>query len=57
MLVLSAKNIGLPCSMPTSRSLVTGPRTEPCGMPWLMGLFWDITMQLKKKKKVVPVLN
>jgi hypothetical protein len=36
ILVSSAKNVGLPCSMQDSKSLIygrnsTGPRTEPCG--------------------------
>jgi hypothetical protein len=46
MLVSSAKNVGIPRPMPASRSFIcsknnTGPRTEPCGTPWLMGLFRD----------------
>jgi hypothetical protein len=46
MLVLLTKEVGILCSMPASRSFKysknnTGPRTEPCRMPWLMGLFRD----------------
>jgi hypothetical protein len=44
ILVSLAENVGFPCSIHDSRSLIyiknnIGPRTEPCGTPYLTGFF------------------